>query len=205
MGFWSSVGLSLYLFDFWAGQSDSDVPRCTPPAVMPCHSRLILTDASFRNDCGGHEVLGPALAAENSTGSLIYRVWFYGILRTWMLPGAVSRDQSLWVIQCQQYVLLSSRFEDQPKSHSTRELERWLLVRRKADLKFGCGCKVWEFDRWKQLPVGSRTTSMLRLDIGFSLAVWMRLWPRMVFWRGRTFINSGRWDPASYMTVRLVD
>jgi len=41
------LGLSLYLFDLLAGQSDSDVPRCTPPAVMSCDSRFTLTTLHF--------------------------------------------------------------------------------------------------------------------------------------------------------------
>ena len=44
---WAILGLSLYLYDSWAGQSDSGVPRCTPPTVMTCDSRLTLTTLPF--------------------------------------------------------------------------------------------------------------------------------------------------------------
>ena len=44
---WAILGLSLYLYDFWAGQPDSGVPRCTPAAVIPCDSPPTLTTLPF--------------------------------------------------------------------------------------------------------------------------------------------------------------
>ena len=79
---------------------------------------------------------------------------FYGILQTCRLLDAVSRDRALWVIQYRQYMLLSPHFEQPLESYSARELEQWVLVRRKANLKFGYGARVLDFSRWKWLPVG---------------------------------------------------
>jgi len=71
--------------------------------------------------------------------------------QTCKLLNALSRARGIWMSQHHQYVsqhMQSARLEEPLDSYSAAELERWVLVRRSADVGWRCENTKFSRNRW---------------------------------------------------------
>jgi hypothetical protein len=71
--------------------------------------------------------------------------------QTCKLLNALSRTRDIWINQHHQYVehgMRSARLEEPLDSYSAPELERWVLMRRSADVGWRCEHTKFSRNRW---------------------------------------------------------
>ncbi|KAF8804487.1 hypothetical protein BYT27DRAFT_6689902 [Phlegmacium glaucopus] len=116
--------------------------------------------------------------------------------QTCRLLNSISRTHSVWLGQYHQYIaqhMRLARLEEPLNSYSAQELERWVLVRRSADVGWTCMDLKFSRKRWikhqvvgssylvpggRWLLVGGRDSSVTTYDLDASIALGMPLIPR---------------------------
>jgi len=130
-------------------------------------------------------------------GYLLLIPQFLFCCQTCKLFSALSRIRDIWISQYHQYAAQHmgfARLEEPLESYSALELERWVLLRRSADVGWGCENTKFSRNRWvsknlevwgscivpggRWLLVGSMDGSVETYDLDASILTGKPLIPR---------------------------